>query len=482
MKELAIDLHTGEGKTLYEQIYGHIRQDIVSGKFSCGEKLPSTRFLADYLQVSRSTVDMAYGQLLSEGYIESRPYRGYYVCDVSEWYLAGPHEGKEICFDQGEKEENETDEESVWTYDFSPNGLCLDMFSFGVWAKIQKNIILDYGDRLFQSGENIGDRNLRQEISAYLYRARGVNCRPAQIVLGAGIEYLLMLLAQVLGMEHVIAMESPTYLQAYHTFCNLGFPVEAVAMDGEGMRVDLLRRTDASVAYVMPSHQFPMGTVMPMKRRMQLLKWAKEKEGRYIIEDDYDSEFRFKGKPIPSLQGSDRDEKVIYLGTFSKSIAPGIRAAYMVLPDHLMDKYREVCGFYSCTVPRIMQATLCQFMVEGYFERHLNKMRGIYRGRHDLVLNELKKYDWSLRVWGEHSGLHLLVEIDSEETEDILCGRAKERGISIRGLSSYDIQGTCHFTHPILVLGYGNLEDGKLAKAIEELDRIIAFHKCDSTR
>ena len=212
-------------------------------------------------------------------------------------------------------------------------------------------------------------KNLKETICDYLYHARNVRCTPEQIIIGAGNEYLQLMLIQMLGTSHGVAMESPTYLRAYRTFKNAGLSVREVALDDAGMRVDLLRKTDASIAYVMPSHQFPLGIVMPMKRRLELLNWAVEEPERYIIEDDYDSEFRYKGKPIPALQGIDRSGRVIYLGTFSKSIASSIRVSYMVLPEHLLERYQECCGFYACTVPNLMQQAICQFMQEGYFEK-----------------------------------------------------------------------------------------------------------------
>ena len=232
-----------------------------------------------------------------------------------------------------------------------------------------KNLLLDHGKQIMSSGSAFGEKNLKETICDYLYHARNVRCTPEQIIIGAGNEYLQLMLIQMLGTSHGVAMESPTYLRAYRTFKNAGLSVREVALDDAGMRVDLLRKTDASIAYVMPSHQFPLGIVMPMKRRLELLNWAVEEPERYIIEDDYDSEFRYKGKPIPALQGIDRSGRVIYLGTFSKSIASSIRVSYMVLPEHLLERYQECCGFYACTVPNLMQQAICQFMQEGYFEK-----------------------------------------------------------------------------------------------------------------
>ncbi len=201
-----------------------------------------------------------------------------------------------------------------------------------------------------------------------------MNCHPEQIIIGAGTDYLFMLLEKILGRHVPIAMEEPTYKRAYQVFQSFAYKIDAIPMDAYGMDVEKLRMTDARVAYVMPSHQYPTGVVMPIGRRMELLKWAMEKEDRYLIEDDYDSEFRYKGKPIPSLQASDRDGRVIYMGTFSKSIAPAIRVGFMVLPLDLLKIYKENCGFYASTVSRIDQRILNEFIKDGYFERYLNKI------------------------------------------------------------------------------------------------------------
>ena len=240
------------------------------------------------------------------------------------------------------------------------------------------------------------------------------------------------------------------------------------------MRVDLLRKTDASIAYVMPSHQFPLGIVMPMKRRLELLNWAVEEPERYIIEDDYDSEFRYKGKPIPALQGIDRSGRVIYLGTFSKSIASSIRVSYMVLPEHLLERYQECCGFYACTVPNLMQQAICQFMQEGYFEKNLNRMRAIYKSKHDYMLAELKKYSWVREIMGENSGLHLLVEVDTDCSEQDVIEACAEQQIRVYGLSEYYISQNPKREYPILLLGYGGLTEGQIADGLQMIDGILA--------
>lgn len=461
MKEFAINLSSENKKPLYEQIYDAIRDAILEGRIPQGEKLPSTRFEAEFLSCSRSTVELAYDQLLSEGYIESQPYRGYFACDVRDLYhltdLIQKEELPERKKDVGEQ---------PYRVDFSPNGIELSQFPFNAMGRIMKNLLLDEGATVLRSSSSLGDEELRRAICDYLFRSRNVNCVPEQIVIGAGNEYLQILLSQVLGMDHVVAMESPTYLRAYQTFKNIGYPVEEIELDFDGMRVDRLSQTEADITYVMPSHQFPLGTVMPMKRRLELLNWAVRKEGRYIIEDDYDSEFRYKGKPIPALQGMDRSGRVIYMGTFSRSIAPSIRVSYLVLPLHLLEEYQSHCGFYACTVPNVMQQMIYHFMKEGHFEKNLNRMRGAYKAKHDFILGELRKCHWVTRILGENSGLHLVVELKSEYSEQEIIERCKTCGVRVYGLSEYFISRKPTFQKPVFLLGYGSLSEGQIVEGL----------------
>ena len=219
-----------------------------------------------------------------------------------------------------------------------------------------------------------------------------------------------MLLGTILDRNKKIIMEDPTYLTAYYDFLHMGFQVKTVGQDGSGLNVMELEHTDGEIVYVMPSHQFPMGTVMPLSRRMELLSWAGKQEGRYIIEDDYDSEFRYKGKPIPALKGFDNHDCVIYMGTFSKSLAPSIRVSYMVLPVKLMKQYQNQKHPFSVTVSRVDQKILELFLQEGYYQRHLNKMRGIYKSKHDFLLKYLKEEMAEIcQVSGEYAGVHLVL-------------------------------------------------------------------------
>lgn len=480
MIDLAIQLTDDGEKCLYQQIYEHIRDEIRTGKLLAGEKLPSTRSLADYLQVARSTVDFAYGQLVAEGYVEARPCRGYFVCRVEELLnlSAGSDKaqlkGEENECRRNSRERQVGEKQQEILYDFSPHAVSLKDFPFATWKKITKNILVDANSEMFALGDAQGDLQLRETIGRYLHTSRGVNCKPEQIIIGAGTDYLFLILEKILGRHVPIAMEEPTYKRAYRIFQSFAYEIEAVPMDRSGMDVEKLKQTRARVAYVMPSHQYPTGVVMPIGRRMELLKWAKEEEDRYLIEDDYDSEFRYRGKPIPSLQASDRAGRVIYMGTFSKSIAPAIRVGYMVLPESLLTRYRENCGCYASTVSRIDQRILNEFIRDGYFERYLNKMRKIYRERHDFLLKLLDPIAKSFEITGENAGLHLLLSSKEGITEEELLLAAKKEGIRLYGISDACMEGRSTPEKPFhdtVLLGYGAMEKQELEKGIQALKK-----------
>ena len=256
MNELMINLRAEQKVPLYEQIYDYIKDDIKKGRIQSGEKLPSTRALSAHLEVSRSTVELAYEQLLSEGYIEAQPYRGYFVCQIDGLF--------QIDAQENNKRENNEQREQKYRYDFTPSGVDLKSFPYNIWRKLSRECLVDDKAELFRLGCPQGEYGLRNAICSYLHQARGVNCTPEQIIVGAGNDYLLMLLGMILGGEHKIALENPTYKQAYRLFKNLSYEVCTVDMDDKGMRVDELRKSDADIAFVMPSHQYPLGIVMPI--------------------------------------------------------------------------------------------------------------------------------------------------------------------------------------------------------------------------
>ncbi len=472
MTDLAIQLTDDKKKCLYLQIYEYIRDEIRAGKLLSGEKLPSARSLAGYLQVARSTVDSAYGQLVAEGYLEARPCKGYFVSPVEE-LLDLSDSSKKLLEAREEEKPIAESKETELKYDFSPHAISLKDFPFATWKKITRSILVDANSEMFARGDAQGDIRLRETIARYLHSSRGVNGSPEQIVVGAGTDYLFMLLEKILGRHVPIAMEEPTYERAYRIFQSFAYPVTAVGVDRNGMDVAKLQKSGARIAYVMPSHQYPTGIVMPIGRRMELLRWAMEKEDRYLIEDDYDSEFRYRGKPIPSLQASDSAGKVIYLGTFSKSIAPAIRVGYMVLPRKLLDVYRENCGCYASTVSRIDQRILDEFIRDGYFGRYLNKMRKIYRERHDYLLTLLSPFEKNFRISGENAGLHLLLASRRGVTEEELLAAAAKEGIRLYGMSQACMEGKRRdpvFRDTVL-LGYGAIEKGDLKEGIDLLKK-----------
>lgn len=463
MNELTISLRPGDKTPLYEQIYGYIKEEIRKGAIASGEKLPSTRGLCRHLDVSRSTVELAYEQLLSEGYIEARPCRGYYVSQIDGLY--------QISRPESSVQKEGPGEQRKYRYDFTPNGVDLKSFPYNAWRKLSRECLVDDRAELFRLGCPQGEYGLRSAISSYLHQARVVNCTPAQIIVGAGNDYLLMLLTAILGPDHTVALENPTYRQAYRLFENLSYQMRTVDMDEQGMRVDKLKDSGADIAFVMPSHQYPLGTVMPIRRRLELLKWAEEKEGRYIIEDDYDSEFRYKGKPIPALQGYDRSGKVIYIGTFSKSIAPAIRMSYLVLPEPVLDRYTKRCSFISSTVSKVDQLILQKFIEDGYYERHLNKTRALYRSRHDTLLAALRELDLDFTVSGENAGVHLLLHFSGGRNEEELIRMAEEKSIKVYGLSEYyvDREKGSGPEDTTILLGYANMNEEKIREAVRLL-------------
>lgn len=460
MNDLTIVLDGKSGVPLYEQIYYHIKNEITEGGLPFGKRLPSTRKLAKFLQVSRTTVDLAYEQLVSEGYVEARPCKGYYVCELEGICSLRPESPR--------ARRKPKKQDAGCLYDFSPRGVDLNSFPLGAWRKISKEILMEDNTRFFQLGDPAGEWELRCTIADYLHQARGVSAEPEQIIVGAGNDFLHMLLRVLLGNRRVLAMESPTYRKAYELFESLSCTVKIAGMDESGMRIDSLEETGADLAYVMPSHQYPLGIVMPVKRRMQLLEWAARREGRYIIEDDYDSEFRYRGKPIPALAGYDRQGKVIYIGTFSKSIAPAIRVSYMVLPEGLMEKYNERGRRISSTVSRVDQLLIARFLNEGYYERHLNKMRAVYKSRHDTLLEAMKPFRKILTVSGENAGVHLLLNFHNGMTEQEAADRAWTKGVKVYGLSRYYVGGVSQERQTV-ILGYANVTEDAIKEAAGRL-------------
>ncbi len=466
---LIIPLDPGASVPLYEQIYQYVKNEIRIGKLTVNTKLPSSRSLSSNLQISRSTVELAYSQLISEGYIHSKPKSGYYVSQVGD--LVELPKKKMMSYQKVVKHQEKP------AFDFSPFSIDMTQFPFATLRRLYNQCMNDMNQQLFLLGESQGDLSLREAIGNYLHSSRRVNVEASQIIIGAGTDYLLQLLAQILQPERQIAMENPSYKRAYEIFSGLGFEVSKIPVKKDGMDLERLAKDSANLCYLTPTHQYPLGVIMPISRRMQLLAWAMEKGNRYIIEDDHDSEFRYKGKPIPSLQGLDLHGRVIYIGTFSRAIAPAIRMGYMVLPKQLMERYQQSFSYYACTVSRIDQAMMCKFINGGFFERHLNKMRTCYKAKHDALLRALKVFGASITITGEYAGLHLVVEFHITWTEEELIQAAYKEGIQLYGLNRHFLSGE-RTKEPTILLGFANLTEEKLEQGTQKLyDLLTRYQK-----
>lgn len=455
-------LFTSEKGPLYLRLYKSIAAQITRGQLHAEQKLPSKRALAAQLGLSVNTVDGAYQMLVAEGYIEARPKSGFYVCRIAK--MPEPPSPMPAAPAPAPQAQN-------WLYDFRTSGVDPSLFPYKTWARIQREILTEHPDYL-NLGERGGDLSLRSAIADYLHEYRGVRCTAEQIVVGAGIEYLVGLLAGLFR-DRLFALEDPGYGRIYRVLQNNCIPSVFLPVDQNGLEVDRLDDCAASVVYVTPSHQFPTGAILPMQRRQALLNWAAAMPGRYIIEDDYDSEFRFDTRPIPALQGLDSCGRVIYISTFSRIIAPSIRIAYMVLPPSLEEAFRQRYSVYSPTVSRFEQNTLRRFIQSGAFYRHLNRVRVAYRARRDLLVELLSgmAVQRGVTVTGAHTGLHLIAQVRGELSEQALVQAAAEQGVHLRGLSEYCLGDKSGLPASSVVLGYSSLAEQALREACALLQK-----------
>ena len=445
---LTYELKKSPGVPLYEALYRCIRGDILSGSLKAGEKLPSKRALAENLEISKITVETAYSQLLSEGYIRSEEKVGYFV-EAVERPAAKPV-----------SQISATETASVPALDLTANGT--EQFPFSVWSKLQREVMLDYGEKLLRPLPHQGIPELRQAIADHLAAFRGMTVDPRNILIGAGTDFLYNLLIQLLGRDKIYAVEEPGYGKIRKIYAAGGVVCHSAPMDAFGVCPERLE--DADILHISPSHHFPTGIVTPVSRRQELLNWAK-RGGKWIIEDDYDTEFRFDAHPMPAMQSLD-GERVIYMNSFSKTLAPSIRISYMVLPASLMADFREKLGFYSCTVPSFEQYTLARFLSRGYFEKHINRMRKFYKNRRNRVVSALENCAFAdkLTILEQNAGLHFLVKVDTPLSDLELTEKLAAAGIRIRPLSSY-YHDTGEDLH-CLVVNYSGLKEEALEQVL----------------
>ncbi|MCR5088996.1 MAG: PLP-dependent aminotransferase family protein [Oscillospiraceae bacterium] len=463
---LTYTLSSLDPRPLYEQIADALKKDILSGVVRSGSRLPSKRSLAEHLGVSTITVESAYNLLIDEGYLWSEPKRGYYVTELSLRHIAtNPHSAARIL-SPPERVRAETE--------LSGSHSSGRSFPFSVWVRLLRETIRDQGEKLLTSSPCCGIRPLREAIAAHLASFRGMQVDPDQIIVGAGTEYLYGLLIQLLGKGLIYCLEDPGYPKVGQIYEANGATCRWTQLDESGMTAAGLEACGADVAHISPTHHFPTGITMPVSRRYEMLAWASAGAGRYIIEDDYDSEFRLNGRPVPSLQSIDDNGCVIYMNTFSKTLASTIRISYMVLPPILANRFYEHLSFYSCTVSTFEQYTLARFLTEGYFEKHINRMRLFYsRLRRELLQCIADSpLSASLSVIERDSGLHFLLQLRTDCPDDRLLSALMDRGVHLLPLSVYYRDPASAPAHTFLI-HYASLTAEELRKALRILDDFL---------
>lgn len=440
---------------LYEQLYRALKADILSGALPGGSRLPSGRALAEHLGLSRVTVETAYAQLLAEGYLTSRPRAGYFVEQLTPQELP-----PRVSEPEAPPPEPET-----------AQSRSAQLFPFSVWARLMRGVLLDRRQELLRPAPDAGLPALRQAVAAELYRQRGVHVSPEQVYIGAGAEYFYNLLIQFFGHGRVYALENPGHRKIARVYQANQVAVRPIGMDADGVIPELLEQSGAEVLHISPSHHYPTGTVTPITRRQALMRWLTAQPGRYLIEDDYDSEFRFSGLPIPTIQSMDRSGRVIYMNTFSRTISPSLRISYMILPRTLLPQWQAAMGFYSCTVPSFEQMTLTRFLAEGYFEKHLSRMKKHYRAVRAQLFSVLHTPQ-AVRQCAVHdtdAGLHLVLELKNAPEPEALRALLRQSGLPDALLSDFFLDAPSPQAQKSIVLGYADAEPAQLEAALTAL-------------
>lgn len=440
---------------LYEQLYRALKADILSGALPGGSRLPSGRALAEHLGLSRVTVETAYAQLLAEGYLTSRPRAGYFVEQLTP---------QELPPRTPEPEAQPPEPETA-------QSRSAQLFPFSVWARLMRGVLLDRRQELLRPAPDAGLPALRQAVAAELYRQRGVHVSPEQVYIGAGAEYFYNLLIQFFGHGRVYALENPGHRKIARVYQANQVAVRPIGMDADGVIPELLEQSGAEVLHISPSHHYPTGTVTPITRRQALMRWLTAQPGRYLIEDDYDSEFRFSGLPIPTIQSMDRSGRVIYMNTFSRTISPSLRISYMILPRTLLPQWQAAMGFYSCTVPSFEQMTLTRFLAEGYFEKHLSRMKKHYRAVRAQLFSVLHTPQ-AVRQCAVHdtdAGLHLVLELKNAPEPEALRALLRQSGLPDALLSDFFLDAPSPQAQKSIVLGYADAEPAQLEAALTAL-------------
>ena len=446
---------------LSRELYKALKNDIEEGKLKRGEKLPSKRTFARNCSVSTITVQNAYDQLVSEGYITAIEKKGYYVSDSVA-------KKSKVSYLVDEDEETTT----VELPDLSNNRVNVDNFPFSIWSRIMRKTMGEKQNLLLSPMKTEGVYELRRAISHHLSSFRGMAVSPSQIIVGAGTEYLYSLIIQLLGRDKLYALEDPGYMKLERIYNANGVGSIKVELDDKGLSLLSLEKSSADIAHISPNHHYPTGITMPLDRRYEILSWAAKKDERYIIEDDYDSEFRVSRNPVPTFYSLDTSGSVIYMNTFSKSLASTVRISYMVLPDSLAERFKENFSFYSSTVSSFEQYTLASFIEEGFFEKHINRMRLYYIRQRQAVLSllssSLMKNKYS--VIENDSGLHFILRLNTFLSDKEVKNILYREGIKISALSDYSRSSS--ISHDFII-SYSNLDMDAFKRALGILSENI---------
>lgn len=451
---------------LYEQLYQLIRSDIISGVIRGGDKLPSKRDFAAHLGVSKVTVESAYACLISEGYVYSCEKKGYFAED-----------NLEIKRQSESYETVKEIEEKFFEIDLLSNSVPNEQFPFSVWSRIMREVIIEYSREILEPIPYNGVAVFREAICKYLFEEKGMNVIPSQVVVGAGSEYLYSLLLKLFGPNKKYGIENPSYHKIKKIYELYNANLNYISIHDNFFDLKSVVQSDIDILHLSPSHNFPTGNIINTKQRHEIISWANEKDGRYIIEDEFDSELRFNSRPLPPMQTLDTHGKVIYVNTFSKTVAPSIRISYMVLPKSLSELYKNKFKFISCTVPSFEQYTLARFISMGHFERHLNRMKKYYK----LLREDLQKafdsinFNGKCKIVESIAGLHFVIKIATSLTDNEIKEKLYSKGIRVGFMSDY-YYDNIHCNGEMLI-NYSGLTVEKFSFASKELNKILEESK-----
>ncbi|MGE7864657.1 PLP-dependent aminotransferase family protein [Bacillus mobilis] len=452
--------------SLIRQVYHQIRERILNGELQSGEKLPSTRELSSELSVSRNVILEAYDQLLSEGFLVARQGAGTFIAEGT--YLK---QDKESTLIDSLSWCEETNKDST-IINFRSGIPALDLFPRKVWAKLSHTTWNEAPPSTFGYDIPEGRPELRKALSRYLLKTRGVFCHPEQLVITSGATQALTLVSKLfLSAGDEVLIEDPITNDIQTIFKNSGASLHPIPVDDNGMDTSLLpANKNPKFIFTTPSHQFPLGGALPIQRRVQLINYARN-TNCYLIEDDYDSEFRYEGSPVSSLQGLD-PERVIYVGSFSKILSPALRMGYLVLPSQLIEKCRSVKWFSDLHTPSLNQLVLAKFITENHLERHIMKMKKIYKNRRDFLIEQLKlTFLNEINIFGYSTGLHLIVEFHQVQFTKELLEKIQQLGVKVYPVEDHAIENGKH--HNRIIMGYGHLTTEEIKEGASRLQRAI---------